>query len=78
MKEPIVNILILNWNNKNILSDCISSILKSTYNNYIITVIDNGSTDGSIKKLDSQIELIQLEKNYQVCKIPEEKRIKSY
>ena len=40
-----INILILNWNNRKILSECIQSNLMNTYNNYVITVIDNGSSD---------------------------------
>jgi len=53
MKNPLINILILNWNNKKILLDCIKSIKKSTYKNYKITVIDNGSKDGSIDYINS-------------------------
>ena len=53
MKNPLINILILNWNNKKILLDCIKSIKKSTYKNYKITVIDNGSNDGSIDYINS-------------------------
>ena len=49
MKKKILNILILNWNNKKALYDCISSIKRSNFNLYDITVIDNGSSDGSIK-----------------------------
>jgi len=48
MNKINFNILILNWNNKKILSECIQSILHNTYENYVITVIDNGSNDDSI------------------------------
>ena len=44
-----INILILHFNDKNILLECIKSIFGSDYNNYSITVIDNGSTDGSVE-----------------------------
>ena len=46
-KYPLINILILNWNGKKVLNDCLKSILTSSYKNYKITVIDNGSSDDS-------------------------------
>ena len=58
------NILILNWNNRRILVECINSILNSTYNNYMITVIDNGSTDDSINYIEKNFE------NINIIKIP--------
>ena len=58
------NILILNWNNRNILSECIQSIVDNTYNNYIITVIDNGSTDDSVNYIQSNYD------NVNFIKIP--------
>ena len=60
------NILILNWNNRVVLSECIQSILDNTYKNYLITVIDNGSTDDSIDFIDSNydnIEFIKIPSN---------------
>ena len=66
MNLPKINILILNWNGKNILNDCLESILSSTYKNYSITVIDNGSTDKSIDNIDkisNKINIIKTGKN---------------
>jgi len=65
MINPKVNILILNWNGSHILNNCIQSILKSTYNNYCITIIDNGSSDDSINNLieNKKIFLIKIGKN---------------
>ena len=48
---PHVYVLILNWNGKDILYDCVKSIFNSNYRNYKITIIDNGSTDNSIDKV---------------------------
>ena len=56
LQHPLINILILNWNNKKILLDCIYSIKKSNYDNYIITVIDNGSKDDSINFIKSKFD----------------------
>ncbi len=52
VKEGLVSIIILNWNGKHFLKDCIDSILKNTsYKKFEIVVSDNGSTDGSIELL---------------------------
>jgi len=53
MNEPLINILILNWNNKKVLLNSVNSIKKSIYKNYKITIVDNGSDDGSIDFIKS-------------------------
>ena len=47
--EPLFSILLANYNNAKYLSDCLGSILKQTYTNYEIIVIDDCSTDDSVK-----------------------------
>ena len=52
VKKGLVSIIILNWDGKHFLKDCIDSILKNTdYKKFEIIVSDNGSTDGSIELL---------------------------
>lgn len=66
MNKPKINVLILNWNGEGILNSCIESILTSTYENYSITVIDNGSEDNSINDIDkisNKINIIKIGKN---------------
>ena len=66
MNKLNFNILILNWNNRKILTECVQSILKNTYQNYVITVIDNGSTDDSIKHIKStynEVNIIKIPTN---------------
>ena len=66
MNQPKINILILNWNGMDILNACLESILSSTYENYTITVIDNGSVDKSIDNIDkisSKINVIKIGEN---------------
>jgi GT2 family glycosyltransferase len=47
-----VSIVILNWNGKGLVRDCIHSIKKNTvYPNFEIIVVDNGSRDGSVEML---------------------------
>lgn len=65
--NPLVYVLTLNWNGKQITIDCVKSILKSDYPNYKIVVVDNGSTDGSItalrKEFNNKITIIENGKN---------------
>lgn len=49
MAQPSVSILILNWNGKGILRECLSSIYAGTeYEAFSVLVIDNDSDDGSV------------------------------
>jgi GT2 family glycosyltransferase len=70
--NPEVCIIILNWNGKELLKDCLSSLFKVTdYPNYKVIVVDNGSTDGSVeyvKKNFPQVDVLPLDKNYGFAK----------
>jgi len=48
-KIPLVSILIVNWNDKASLGNCLTSLASQTYQDYEILVVDNASTDGSIE-----------------------------
>ncbi|RLB07043.1 MAG: glycosyltransferase family 2 protein [Deltaproteobacteria bacterium] len=63
-----VSIIIVNWNTKDLLLSCISSVYSSISKNlkYEIIVVDNGSHDGSseaVKKSYPQVLVIQNKKN---------------
>jgi len=64
-----IGIVILNWNGKEFLEKCMPSVIKaiSVYGNHCdVTVVDNGSSDGSIEYLKSnfsQVGIISLEEN---------------
>lgn len=51
MPQPLVAIVILNWNGKKFLEKFLPSLKTTTYSNYKIVVADNGSTDDSIAYL---------------------------
>jgi hypothetical protein len=40
-------VIIVNWNGKRLLRDCLKSLKAQTFRDFEIIVIDNGSTDGS-------------------------------
>ena len=50
MFHPKINVLILNWNGIKVLHDCVQSIINNKYNNFSITIIDNGSIDNSLNE----------------------------
>jgi hypothetical protein len=47
--EPSIEILIPNWNGRHLLKDCLDSLQRQTVDDFAVTVIDNGSTDGSVE-----------------------------
>jgi len=63
MSQPLVSIIILNWNGHEIIKECLDSIRKLNYPNFETIVIDNGSTDGSQKYLESFNEIILIKNN---------------
>jgi len=62
-----VSIIIVNWNTRDILRDCLDSIDRQTRNlRYEIIVIDNASADGSVAMIKSaypQVKLIENQEN---------------
>ena len=65
--NPRVAIIVLNWNGRSFLKDCLDSLLLLDYPNYKIIVVDNASLDGSPEFIESHfpdICLIRNKKNY--------------
>ena len=62
-----VSIIIVNYNTKELLLNCLSSVIKETKNiNYEIIVVDNNSCDNSVNKIREnfpQVKIIQLSDN---------------
>ena len=61
-KEPLVSIIILNYNAGKLLKNCVKSIFDSDYKNLEVIVVDNISNDNShhlCKKEFQQIRLIE-------------------
>lgn len=55
-----VSIIIVNWNGKALLADCIGSILCQTYTDYEIILVDNGSTDESAEFVADAFPLVKV------------------
>ncbi|KEO73629.1 glycosyltransferase family 2 protein [Anditalea andensis] len=61
---PSVAIIIVNWNSYAHTRGCLASLRKVSYNNFKVVVVDNGSQDGSDKKLEDEFaEIILLRNN---------------
>ena len=50
-KNPFVSVVIVNYNGKSFIKECVNSVLQSNYPKFEIIVIDNASTDGSFQYL---------------------------
>jgi len=59
-KCPLVSIVIVNWNRKDDLKECLESIRKQTYTNIEIIVVDNHSTDGTIEMIRKEFPEVKL------------------
>jgi glycosyltransferase involved in cell wall biosynthesis len=45
--QPLLSVIIPNWNGKHFLSECVDSIKEQTFRDFETILIDNGSKDGS-------------------------------
>tara|TARA_Y100000590_G_scaffold434432_1_gene552616 strand:- start:105 stop:938 length:834 start_codon:yes stop_codon:yes gene_type:complete len=63
---PSIKILVLNWNGESIISKCLNSVSLIEYDNYTVDIIDNGSTDDSLKIIKNnypKFNIISINKN---------------
>lgn len=60
INSPKVAFIIVAWNNADILPECLESIEKQTYKNHTTTLIDNGSTDNTVKLINKSFEWVNL------------------
>jgi len=63
----LVNIIIPNLDGEKLLPICLESLRRQTFKDFDITVVDNGSRDGSLNLLQKQyqeVKVIPLGKNY--------------
>lgn len=51
--RPRVYVVVLNWNNYVDTKRCLESLAKATYPNLRVIVVDNGSSDGSVERLEA-------------------------
>jgi GT2 family glycosyltransferase len=72
--EPLVSIIVLNWNGRDYIDDCLASLERQTYPHREFILVDNSSTDGSDETLRawaarlSPCILICLDENTGFCR----------
>jgi GT2 family glycosyltransferase len=60
MSQPLVYVLIINWNLKDDTAECLHSVFKSDYTSYRVLIVDNGSDDGSPDYLQGLFPAVEM------------------
>ncbi|OGG46465.1 MAG: hypothetical protein A3F84_11685 [Candidatus Handelsmanbacteria bacterium RIFCSPLOWO2_12_FULL_64_10] len=63
MGGPLCSIIVLNYNGKSYLQDCLSSLLKQRYRPFEVVLVDNASTDGSAEFVRRQFPDVKVVQN---------------
>ena len=64
--EPLVYVIVLNWNGKEETLECLESLQRVDYGNFRVLVVDNASTDGSVEVVGErypEVEIIENSEN---------------
>lgn len=56
---PLVSVVIPCYNHEKFVQDCIQSVIDQTYQNIELIIIDDGSKDGSVEKIQEMIPACQ-------------------
>lgn len=57
---PEITVIILNWNGKHFLADCLCATRRQTFRDFETILVDNGSTDGSGEYVRTQFPEVKL------------------
>ena len=63
--QPLVSLIVVNWNRRDLLERCLSSLLRTDYPDFEIIVVDNASRDGSVDfaRSLSDVQVVANERN---------------
>ena len=64
--DRLIEIIIPNWNGEQMLECCLASLQKQNCANFSVTVVDNGSEDESVQRIERDfphVKVIQLDQN---------------
>lgn len=59
LEQPLVSVVIPCYNHEKFVMDCIQSVIDQTYQNIELIIIDDGSKDGSVDKIQEMLEKCQ-------------------
>lgn len=60
MTNPLISVVIPNWNGKKFLAGCLDSLKTQTYEPIEVVIVDNGSKDGSVEYLQENYPEVKL------------------
>lgn len=63
MSEPLVSVIVLNWNGKVWLKNCFTSLGKQTFKNFETILVDNASQDSSVEYTKENFPWVKLLQN---------------
>jgi len=66
-----ISVIVLNFNGKDLLKECLTSLREQTYKDFEVILVDNSSTDSSIEYVKNnfpEVKILALEKNVGFCK----------
>ena len=67
---PRVDIIIPTWNGLTLLKECLASLTEQTFQSFEVTVVDDGSTDGTADRLQDEfpdVRVVRLDENRGFC-----------
>jgi GT2 family glycosyltransferase len=68
--QPEFSVIVLNWNGKHFLEECLGSLQGQSLRNFEVILVDNGSTDGSVEFVTEhfpEVIVVPLSKNLGFC-----------
>jgi GT2 family glycosyltransferase len=71
VSTPLCTVIVVNWNGKHFLDDCLRSLQQQTMKDFDILLVDNGSRDGSVDFVAGrfpEVRLLPLTENVGYCK----------
>src|SRR3989344_6338129 len=63
VEDPDLSIIILNYNVKDLLLQCLESVFKNKSQNWQVIVVDNASSDNSVEAVKEKFPQVELLKN---------------
>ncbi|MGH7232348.1 MAG: glycosyltransferase family 2 protein [Nitrospiraceae bacterium] len=60
MPRPTISVIVVNWNGRDLLEDCLASLCSQRYEPCELIVVDNGSTDGSAQFIRDRFPTVKL------------------